>query len=173
MARSDRLVLIGKIAATHGIRGQLRVIPYSGDPESITALTTFLVKGAKGEMEPCEVAQAVQHGKRVLVSIKPYDNINQVRHLVGRELYVRREQLPELPDGEFYWFDLIGLRVVTDGGEPLGTLEEIFATGSNDVYVVKGERGEVLVPALEDVVQSVDLDRGEMTVALPEGLLEQ
>jgi len=173
MTRSERLILIGKIAATHGIKGQLRVIPYSGDPESILALKAFLVENPKGGMERFELAQTTPHGKKVLVTLKPFDSINQVEHLVGRELYVRRDELPELPDDEYYWFDLIGLKVATDDGVDLGTLEEIFATGSNDVYVVKGDHRETMVPALEDVVLSVDLEHGQMTVALPEGLLEQ
>jgi len=173
MTGSERLILIGKIAATHGIKGQLRVIPYSGDPESILALKAFLVESPKGGMERFELEQATPHGKKVLVTLKTFHSINQVQYLVGRELYVRREELPELPGDEYYWFDLIGLKVTTAEGFALGTLEEIFATGSNDVYVVKGDHGETMVPALEDVVLSVDLERGLMTVALPEGLLEQ
>ena len=81
-----------------------------------------------------------------------------------------RDQIDPLPDGSYYYFQILGLRVRTDDGEELGRVHEILATGGNDVYVVRGPAGERLVPALGDVVLDVDLDRGLMTVSLPEGL---
>jgi 16S rRNA processing protein RimM len=80
--------------------------------------------------------------------------------------------LPELLPGEYYWYDLIGLQVVTSEGESLGQLSEIIATGSNDVYVVKGEGREYLIPALEDVVLEINPAAGRMMVTMPEGLLD-
>jgi 16S rRNA processing protein RimM len=84
----------------------------------------------------------------------------------------RRDQLPETDEGEYYWVDLIGLRVVTDDGAELGTLREIIETGSNDVYVVQGREKEYLIPALADVVSSIDLEAGTMTVTPLDGLLD-
>lgn len=165
-------VLLGKISATHGIKGQLRIVSYSGEPGTIVSLATVLLKSPKGEMEAFAVAASAVHGKRVLLSLKGFDNINQVLPLVGRELYARREQLPELPPGEYYWCDLLGLAVRTLEGVTLGTIADIIATGSNDVYVVREGEKEYLIPALEDVVLRVDLDEGIMTVSPPEGLLD-
>lgn len=165
-------VLIGKIQGTHGIKGQLRVIPYAGDASSISKLEHVLVKAPNGAMESFPVLSAKGHGRKVILGLKPFDNINQVLHLVGRELYAERTELPELESDEYYWTDLIGLQVVTDAGEALGELVEIIETGSNDVYVVQREGREVLIPALEDVIVSVDLGNNLMTVVLPEGLLE-
>jgi len=172
MSRDERLVLIGKITKPQGIRGELRVVPYSGDPESILQLNTFITKGPDGALETHELAKAAQHGNKTVISLRLFDNINQVQHLVGREIFVWRSQLPELPEGEYYWFDLVGLSVVTKDGEPLGELSEIMSTGSNDVYVVRSGKREVLIPALEDVVLEIDLNLRLMTVALPEGLLD-
>lgn len=170
MSRDERLVLIGKITKPQGIRGELRVVPYSGDPESILQLNTFITKGPDGALETHELAKAAQHGNKTVISLRLFDNINQVQHLVGREIFVWRSQLPELPEGEYYWFDLVGLSVVTEAGEPLGELSEIMSTGSNDVYVVRSGKREILIPALEDVVLEIDLNLRLMTVALPEGL---
>ena len=172
MSSSEKRVLIGKIQATQGIRGQLRVIPFAGDASSISELESVFVKSPTGVMEKFPVVSAKAHGKRVILTLKPFDNINQVLHLVGREIYADRGALPELPSDEFYWSDLLGLQVETSDGEGLGELVDIIETGSNDVYVVKKDGREVLIPALEDVVLSVDLTAGRMTVALPEGLLD-
>ncbi|GAW68898.1 ribosome maturation factor RimM [Geoanaerobacter pelophilus] len=171
MSGSKKL-LIGKIQGTQGIKGQLRVIPFAGDASSISQLNEVFLKSPTGALEPFAVVSAKAHGKRVILTLKPFDNINQVLHLVGREIYADRVSLPELPDDEFYWSDLLGLQVATSDGEELGELVDIIETGSNDVYVVKKYGREVLIPALEDVVLSIDLAERRMTVSLPEGLLD-
>jgi 16S rRNA processing protein RimM len=171
-SREKEPVLLGKVVATHGIKGQLRIIPYSGEPETILALRTIMLKGPAGGMETFAVAAAAVHGKKILVALEEFDSINQVLHLVGRELYATHEQLPELAPGEYYWCDLLGLKVMTERGEPLGVLADIIATGSNDVYVVKDGKHEYLIPALEDVVLEINLVARIMTVSPPEGLLD-
>ncbi|SRR6266702_777900 len=169
MSRDVEMVLIGKVVATHGIKGQLRVSPYSGDPASILALHSVVLRGT-GVEDSFEVAAAVAHGKKLLLSLKSFDNINQVLHLVGRELLAERSQLPELPKGEYYWRDLLGMKVVTDQGEALGEVVEVIATGSNDVFVVKAGAKELLIPAIADVVRDMDMAQRVITVTLLEGL---
>jgi len=171
MPPANTPVLLGKVAGTHGIRGQVRVVPYSGEETTIISLSSILLQGPDGTLESFEVANAVAHGKKVLLALRNFESINQVLHLVGRELYARRNQLPPLPPDEYYWCDLLGLEVATVDGMTLGTLADIIATGSNDVYVVRGER-EYLIPALDDVIVAIDLDAGTMTVSPPEGLLD-
>ena len=171
MATSD-LILLGKIVATHGIRGQLRVVPYSGLFDTFLAVKDVTLKDASGRMLVQEIAAAAVHGKKLLLAFKGYADINQVQHLVGCELYVGRDQLPKPDDDEYYWYDLIGLTVVSADGQQLGILESIIETGSNDVYVVKSSTREYLVPALAEVVTSIDLDKKVMTVAPFEGLFD-
>jgi 16S rRNA processing protein RimM len=172
MSDSSKTVLLGKIQSTQGIRGQLRVIPFAGDASSISQLENVMIKAPDGTLEHFPVVSARAHGKRVILTLKPFDNINQVLHLVGRELHADRGALPELPSDEYYWSDLLGLQVSTEEGEALGELVDIIETGSNDVYVVRMDGREVLIPALEDVVLAVDLAANSMTVSLPEGLLD-
>lgn len=172
MSKRSEPVLLGKVVATHGIKGQLRISVYSGEFETILSLRSLMLKGPDGRMETFEVAASSVHRKKLLVSLKGYGSIDQVLHLLGRDLYTTRGQMPELTEGEFYWCDLLGLTVMTEGGELLGQLADIIATGSNDVYVVKNEGREYLIPALEDVILDVDLDNGKMTVSPPEGLLD-
>jgi 16S rRNA processing protein RimM len=172
MERESEMVLLGKVVATHGIKGQLRVVLFSGDFSSAARLDSVMLKRPDGGMDTFPVTAIARHGKKVLVTLKGFASINQVLDLVGRELYVLRDQLPELEEGEFYWCDLLGLRVETDQGEVLGTLTDIIATGSNDVYVVQSGEREYLIPALEEVVREVDLDGRVMKVSPPEGLFD-
>jgi len=172
MVGSTDFVLLGKVAATHGIRGQLAVVPFSGEFSTILSLRTVILRGPDDRTESFEVTRAAVHRNRVLLTLKGFTNINEVLHLVGRELLARRDQFPPLEEGEFYWCDLIGLAVTTREGKALGRIAEIIATGSNDVYVVRGGDKEYLIPALEEIVDSVDLNQGIMTVSPPEGLLD-
>lgn len=172
MPETSGLILIGKISGTHGIRGQVRVVPYSGDSGSITSLRKLILAAPGGGYETFEIADAVEHKKRVLVRFRGLGDINDVIPLVGREVYIRRDQLPELPEGEFYWCDLIGLAVITEEGDPLGELADIFATGGNDVYVVKSGNREILIPATTEVVLRIDKEARRMTVRPLEGLLD-
>ena len=172
MSSGSEPVLLGKVMATHGVRGQLRVFLYSGEYASIDGLNTVMLQAPNRVMETFEVSGTAHHGKKFLLGLKNLDNVNQVQHLVGRELYVHAEQLPALPEGEYYWRDLVGMQVVTEEGERLGTLTEIIATGSNDVYVVQGSDREYLIPALEDVVREIHLGDRVMKVSPPEGLLD-
>jgi 16S rRNA processing protein RimM len=166
------LILLGKIVATHGIRGQLRVVPYSGHFDTFLAIGSVTLKDAAGRMVGYDIASAAVHGKKLLLALKGYADINQVEHLVGCELYVDRDQLPLPDEDEYYWYDLLGLTVVTASGEQLGSLESIIETGSNDVYVVKSGEREYLIPALAEVVTSIDLDAKVMTVTPFEGLFD-
>lgn len=168
----DNLILIGKVAATHGIRGQLRITSYSGHFDSLRTAKTVILKEPTGRTGSFDVTAATLHGKKLLLSLAGLADINQVLHLVGSELYLHREQLPATDEGEYYWHDLLGLTVVTAAGEPLGRLESIIETGSNDVYVVKTAEGELLIPALADVVTAIDLAAGVMTITPVAGLFD-
>jgi 16S rRNA processing protein RimM len=172
MFEKDKWILIGKVTGTHGIRGQLRIASFSGEPESIIPHRTLYFQRPAEELESFEVAGSSVHGKKVLVSLKSLDDINKLEFLVGSDIYVERKQLPDLADGEYYWCDLIGLKVFTVKGEYIGEVSDIMATGSNDIYVVRNEGKEFLIPAIEDVVVKIDLDESEVIIDPPEGLLD-
>jgi 16S rRNA processing protein RimM len=168
----DSLILIGRVAATHGIRGQLRITTYSGHFDSLLSAESVILKEPSGKVSTFTVSAAVVHGRKLLLSLAGLSDINKVLYLVGSELFLRLEQLPETEDDEYYWHDLIGLQVVTVDGEPLGVLQSIIETGSNDVYVVKSADRELLIPALADIVTTIDLAAGIMTVTPVEGLFD-
>lgn len=172
MGQPDELILLGKVVGTHGIRGELRVACYSGEYDTIKGLRAILLRGADGEVSELPLHSSRVHGGKLLVKLSRYDDINAVQQFVGREVVVPRSLLPEPGEGEYYWHDLIGLRVLSNDGEELGTLSEVFATGSNDVYVVKNGEREYMIPALEEVVRDINLDTRTMKITPLEGLLD-
>lgn len=172
MGQPEDLIILGKVVGPHGIKGELRVACYSGEYDTLVGLSDLLLRGAKGELLALPISSVRLTSGKALVKLSQYDDINAVSHLVGRDVVVRRSQLPELEDDEYYWHDLIGLRVFTESGEELGTLAEIFATGSNDVYVVRSGKREYMIPALEDVIRDINLATGTMKVSPLEGLLD-
>ena len=110
------------------------------------------------------------HRGMALVKFQGINTREDAERLAGVELEVPIEDVPPLPDGSYYHFQILDMEVWTTTGELLGVVEDILITGGNDVYVVRSGGGEVLVPAIEDVVLDVDVDEGKITVDLPEGL---
>jgi len=166
------LVSLGRVVGVHGLKGMLRVgFPgRSGDldPETFTALGEILVGG-----ERFVVRKASRGRKHVLVGLEGVETREQAEALVGREVQGESGRFPELPPGEYYWFQVLGLPVIhASNGEVLGYLADIWPTGAHDVYVVRQEGREMLLPAVEEVIQEIDLQEGCLKVWPPEGLLD-
>jgi 16S rRNA processing protein RimM len=167
-------VLIGKIAGVHGIRGNLKVVSYADSPDVFETDRPFLVIDARGASHSHTIDWVRPHQRGLVMAFHDIQDRDGAETLLQAQIYIKRSDLPELEESTYYWFELIGLAVTSSNGEFLGRIDSVMETGSNDVYVVKDEdRGtsyEVLVPAMGTVVRSVDLERGVMTVELPEGL---
>lgn len=172
MRDSEELIPVGKIIGTHGIKGQLKLHSYSGNFESLTTARTVVLKSADGTLREFTLKGFNANSGKFIISLQDFDDIDLVKSLVGNELCLKRCNLPKLTDDEYYWSDLIGLQVVTDDGTLLGTVVDIFETGSSDIYVVRSEKREYLIPAIGDVVQKVDLDSGKILITPLEGLLD-
>lgn len=159
---------IGKVVKAHGLRGHLKVLPYGETFSTLSAEEKITANLPDGTSLTLTVAEISPHQKTFLLISREIGTVEEAHRLVGAELCVPESRLPPTAPGEFYWYQLIGLEVVNTEGQKLGTLEEIIETGSNDVYVVRRGREEILVPAIEEVVRDVDLQRRLMTVDLPE-----
>jgi 16S rRNA processing protein RimM len=166
-ARAQDLLIIGKVTRPHGIAGEVKV---ELAPEYIGALDGIRRVYIGDADQPCRVLASRSHQGAVLLKLDRCSTRNDAEGLRGSRVSICLTDLPKLPEGEYYAHNLIGISVVRDTGEALGTLIEVLATGSNDVYVVKTATGEVLLPALESVVRSVDLAARNMVVTVPEGL---
>ena len=165
-------MLVGKIVGAHGVKGTSKISTYV---ESLTIFkpgTALLVCGPDGRENSYEIDWIKPHSRGALLALKAVAGREQAKALVGSELYIQKTRLPKLEDGAYYWFDLIGLEVYTSDDQYLGRLDSIIETGANDVYVVKKDDREILIPALKSVVRSVDIGQKIMRVDLPEGLEE-
>ena len=163
---------VGVISSTHGIRGEVKVFPTTDDPARFRDLKQVTL-AAKREKRVLELEKVRFFKQFVIVKFKGIDDINDVEKYKGAELWIDRDQAVPLGEGEYFIADLIGMAVITDEGEKLGTLKEVLQTGANDVYEVLMENGKtVLLPVIDECVLNVDLEKGEVLVHMMDGLLD-
>jgi 16S rRNA processing protein RimM len=165
-------VSVGRVARAHGIRGEV-VVQRFGEAKEVLARGAE-VECKKGNHEfTLTVAEARPHKKNWIVSFEGMASRTEAETLAGALLFVDSGALPALPEGTYYNYQLLGLKVVDAEGEVLGRVEGILDTAGHDIYVVTGERGEVLLPAIPQVIREVDLDDGEIRVDLIPGLIPE
>lgn len=166
MAASEagqRYVVVGRVAAVFGVRGWVKVMSETEPRENILDYAPWYL-ARNGAWEPRELVEGRAHGKGVVARLDGCDDRDTAASLVGCDIAVPRERLPEPAPGEYYWTDLVGLAVRTVDGVELGRVDHLLETGANDVLVVVGER-ERLIPLLFDqVVRQIDLQGGTITV---------
>ncbi len=157
------MVVMGKIVAAQGILGWVKVQTYTEYLDSLLDYDTWYV-GNEQAWRPVEVLEANVHGKVLVAKLEGIADRTAAERIRGQLIAVPRDELPEQEEGEYYWSDLIGLSVENLAGEKFGTLDSLLETGANDVLVVKGERGETLIPFIASVVQQVDLKKKTIRV---------
>jgi 16S rRNA processing protein RimM len=154
---------MGRISGLFGVQGWVKVYSYTEPREAVLDYDRWLL-GRKDGWQEATVAEGQRHGKTIIVRIDGYVDRDQAAKLVGLDIGVPREAMPETDNGRFYWSDLEGLKVLHRDGTELGKVDYLLETGANDVMVVKGD-GERLIPFVMDkVVLGVDLDKGEIEV---------
>ena len=157
---------LGRVLAPHALHGEVKVEPLTSQPERFAVGKTLWVGDTPHDVE------AVRWQKSfVYLKLAGVDSIDDAEALRDRFLSVPETELGPLPEGEYYTYQLIGMAVYTVDGERLGGVADIFSTGGNDVYVVRGPRGEILLPAIRDVILEVDVAAGKMVVSLMDGML--
>ena len=161
---------VGQIVNTNGLKGLLKVNPFTDDITRFEELKTVLVQH-KGELVEFEIEYVKYQKNQVLLKLKGIDSIEEAQRYKEDYLKIHRKDAKALPKDTYFIVDLIGLDVYTDSNEYLGKIDDIFPTGSNDIYVVKNELGQqILLPGLPEVLKEVDLDKGKITVHLIPGL---
>ncbi len=153
---------MGRIAAPFGVRGWVRIQPDTAAAGSLLAYKTWWIE-SDGDWREAPVAEARVHGSALAARLEGLQDRDAAAALRGKSIAVPRSQLPQARDDEYYWADLLGLRVVNGEGRELGEIAQILQTGANDVLVVRGER-ERLVPFIADVIRGVDTAAGVVRV---------
>ena len=162
---------IGQIVNTFGIKGFVKVNPFVDDVSRFNDLKKVFVR-ANHSLKEFEVEEVKYHKNMVLVKLKGIDRVEEAELLRNSYLEVDRENAIELQEGEYFIVDLLGLNVVNEEQEVIGKLEDIFNTGSNDIYVVRTEEGkQLLLPAISEVIKNINIEEGKIVVHLIEGLI--
>ena len=178
-----RCVRVGKIAKAHGIRGEVKVYPYSRDPEALAAYgvvylgpvvddDALALDEVPSSFQRFEVVRCRTQGKFAIVALAGMDNRNEAEACAGLELWVDEALLPPAGEDEFYWHEVVGMRAVTGEGRDLGLVRRLFETGAHDVLVIGDERREYLVPARQEFIERIDLHEKVLVVRPLPGLLE-
>lgn len=166
----ENLLEIGQIVNSYGIKGYLKVVPYTDDMHRYSKLKNIYIDKNK-KLVKMEVEDVKYQNKLVLLKLKGIDSIDDTLQYKNCYIKIDRKDALKLPEDSYFIVDLIGMEVFTEQEELLGNLIDVFPTGSNDVYVVKDSLGkQILLPAIGEVIKSVDVQNKKMIVHLLEGL---
>jgi 16S rRNA processing protein RimM len=163
---------VGKIVNTHGVKGEIKVMPLTDDPQRFTKLKrVYLDK--MGTLEKVDIEEVKFQKNTVILKLKGINDLNTAETLKEMFLKVDRQDAVKLPKDSFFVCDLIGCEVFEENGMSLGFLKEILKTGSNDVYAVGNEnKKDILIPALKSVVKEISIENKKIIVSLPKGLID-
>jgi 16S rRNA processing protein RimM len=161
-------VSIGRIGRPKGLRGEVRVQVYNPASRLLEETRSVAAGYDTKTLRPLSVAKFAREPKSAVVAFEGVSTREGAEKLTGQEIYVRRSDLPKLGAGEYYCCDLVGFQVVLESGRVVGNLRNVLATASNDIYEIDAEEGEVLLPAIPNVVIRVDLEERKIVVRFPE-----
>ncbi|KNF08786.1 ribosome maturation factor RimM [Gottschalkia purinilytica] len=164
----DNYIQVGKIVNTHGVKGDIKILPLTDDMTRFEKLKSVFVGEEKLEIE---ISKVWYNKGFVMLRFKGYDDINKVIKFKDLLLYIDKKDAVDLPKDSYFIYEIIGIKVYTSEGEYLGEIKDVLQPGANDVYVVKEGSNEYLIPAIKDVVKSIDIDEKKMIIELLEGLI--
>ena len=168
----DDLLQVGAIASTHGIKGEVNIFPTTDDANRFKILKEIILDTGKEKLT-MEIEWVKFMKKFVILKFKGIDTINDVEKYKGKALFVTRDHAVKCEENEYFIADLIGLAVMDDADNPVGTITDVLQTGANDVYVVLMADGkEVLFPAIKECILKIDMESKMMTVHVMDGLME-
>lgn len=161
----EQKIVIGKIVAPHGVRGEFRVLPLTDQPEQYEDRETLTLDNGR----VLHVVSVRFHKNAYLVKVQEVTDMDQAEALRGRTIVLRPEELPPLPEGQFYVRDIIGFAVVSPAGDPIGTVKDVISPGPTDVFVVAPSEGEdILVASIAENIKKIDWDQKQVVMVLPE-----
>ena len=169
----DSLLWVGRLVKTQGIKGEVRVFSPGREALAQSRGKAVYLEDPAGTRKAFTVATSRPLRELTVLAFHEVQSIEEAQKLIGCSVYVNKADLNPLPPDEFYWYQLRGIRVETEDGKFLGILEEVIPTGSNDVFVVRKEEKEILLPATDEVVARINLQEKVMVIHPLEGLLPE
>jgi len=167
----EEFILVGKVVKPHGLRGEVKIFAYSDDVETLQHYATFILVDKQGQLSPSlHVEKARIQGKTVVLKLRSINDRNSAEALQGMGVLVAKENLLEVDEGEYYWFQLYDLPVFTEDGVELGTITSVFSNGAQDIMVVQRGKDEFLIPVLESIIK--EQTEKKVVISPPPGLLE-
>ena len=161
----EKLLLLGKVVRPHGLAGLLKVWSYAQSEESFLKAGRVFLKSDDGEFQEFTIISITPHKKTFLLKLKEMISLREAEDYRGAEIYVSRSALSHDREDEYFWFDLIGMRVFSDQGDYVGTIEQILSTAAHDLYVARKGDNEILIPAIHEVVEKIDIENRKMTIS--------
>ncbi len=169
----ERLLRVGVIASTHGVRGEVKIYPTTDDLRRFRRLKDVILITQAGEELPLHVEGVKFFKQTPILKFREFDDIDAITPYRGCDLMVTRQNAVPLAENEYYIGDLLGMKVIADTGEELGTLSDVIETGANDVYVVsRPGMKELLLPVIDECILDVDTEAGIVKAHIMEGLLD-
>ncbi|NOU84902.1 ribosome maturation factor RimM [Paenibacillus sp. LMG 31460] len=170
---SEKLVTVGRIVNSHGIRGELKVVPETDFPERFDKGNALIIVDSQNKQTPVTVQTSRLHKNMFILQFDQFSNINDVEKFKGSLLKIEAKEQQPLEEGEYYYHEIIGCKVVTEEGQELGLVSEVLTPGANDVWVVSLPKGkQLLLPVIDDVILDVDIVNKTIRIHLMEGLME-
>ena len=170
--RPMQLVPVGKITKPHGLKGEMKFVPFAVDDDILACLDQIYLETSGSPQTQWQIESLRGFGAKLIIKLKGCGSIDKAKELAGRTLSAPREDFKKLPEGEYYRFDIVGLDVYDETGRGYGKVTEVIVTGSNDVYVVSDGNKEILLPMIDQVVKKINLAEQKLTFHIVEGLLE-
>ena len=170
----DDWIAVGKVAKSHGLKGEMKLRPTVPDPEIIRNLSRVRL-GTEGKEPGERIYESFGirgHFSKLILKLPGVDSVESAKALTGQIVFSARKDFPELPKGEYYWFEIIGLKVFDEEGQCFGEVDEILNAGGSEIYVVRDENREIMLPAVKDIIKIVDPEQAKLVFHRIEGLIE-
>lgn len=171
-ASHENLLLLGKVIRPHGLEGLVRIWSYAQSEESFLNAGTIFLKPVSEEFHEFTILSIKHHKNIFLMKLDGLNSLEEAERYRGARILIRKDSLKRESKDEYFWFELIGLKVFLNTGRYIGTLRDILTTGSNDIYVVRDGEDEILIPAIHEVVKEIDIENKRMIISEMEGLFD-
>lgn len=168
----ENLLLMGEVIRPHGRAGVLRIRSYAQSDKSFRDIGKIFLRSASGEIREYNLLSVKAHKNIYLMKLKELNSIEEAEKYRGAKILIRKDYLVNKEEDEYFWHELVGLKVYLNTGKYLGTVKHILPTGSNDIYVIQQGETEFLIPAIQEVVEEIDITNKKIIISEMEGLLD-